>query len=82
MMLVTLLVALCVTINIIASLCVMLNKSFYANVLFSIGFIGLTWHNYEIGQFTQALYFGILEIIAVIGIGFCKKNELRRLVKW
>jgi hypothetical protein len=46
----------------------MLNKPFYSNLIYCIGYPILIWHNMVIGDPTQMNYFILLEIISIIGV--------------
>ena len=54
--------------NIIASYMVMVNKAFYANVIYCFGYLLFIWHNYNSGDSSQMIYFTILEVMSIVGI--------------
>jgi hypothetical protein len=54
--------------NLIASYMVMVNKAFYANVIYCFGYLLFIWHNYSSGDSSQMIYFTILEIMSVVGV--------------
>jgi hypothetical protein len=54
--------------NLIASYMVMVNKAFYANVIYCFGYLLFIWHNYNSGDSSQMIYFTILEIMSVVGV--------------
>lgn len=54
--------------NLIAVYMVMINRAFYANVIYCFGYLLFVWCNYTIGDNTQLFYFTILEIMSIIGV--------------
>jgi di/tricarboxylate transporter len=54
--------------NLIASYMVMVNKAFYANMIYCFGYLLFIWHNYNSGDSSQMIYFTILEIMSIIGV--------------
>lgn len=54
--------------NIIASYMVMVNKAFYANVIYCFGYLLFIWHNYNSGDSSQMIYFTILEVMSIVGV--------------
>jgi hypothetical protein len=54
--------------NLIASYMVMVNKAFYANMIYCFGYLLFIWHNYNLGDSSQMIYFTILEIMSIIGV--------------
>lgn len=54
--------------NILAQFMSSLNKAFYANLIYSIGYIPFIWHNIKIGDPFQIKYFSLLEVLAVSGV--------------
>ena len=54
--------------NLIASYMVMVNKAFYANLIYCFGYLLFIWHNYNSGDSSQVIYFTILEIMSIIGV--------------
>lgn len=46
----------------------MVNKAFYANVIYCFGYLLLIWHNYNSGDNSQMIYFTILEIMSIVGV--------------
>lgn len=54
--------------NLIASYMVMVNKAFYANVIYCFGYLLFIWHNYNSGDSSQMIYFTILEIMSIVGV--------------
>lgn len=46
----------------------MVNKAFYANVIYCFGYLLFIWHNYNSGDSSQMIYFTILEIMSVVGV--------------
>lgn len=56
------------TPNILASLMCMFGLSFYANILFSIGFIPFILLNIKRKDKTHTVYFIIIWIMAIVGV--------------
>ncbi|MGB9928598.1 MAG: hypothetical protein ACPK85_09360 [Methanosarcina sp.] len=54
--------------NLIASYMVMVNKAFYANLIYCFGYLLFIWHNYNSGDSSQMIYFTILEIMSIVGV--------------
>jgi uncharacterized membrane protein len=54
--------------NLIASYMVMVNKAFYANLIYCFGYLLFIWHNYNSGDSSQMIYFTILEVMSIIGV--------------
>ena len=54
--------------NLIASYMVMVNKAFYANMIYCFGYLLFIWHNYNSGDSSQMIYFTILEIMSIVGV--------------
>jgi hypothetical protein len=54
--------------NLIASYMVMVNKAFYANVIYCFGYLLFIWHNYNSGDSLQMIYFTVLEIMSIVGV--------------
>ncbi len=54
--------------NIIASYMVMVNRAFYANVIYCFGYLLFIWHNYNSGDSSQMIYFTILEVMSIVGV--------------
>ncbi|AYK15887.1 hypothetical protein AOB57_012420 [Methanosarcina flavescens] len=54
--------------NLIASYMVMVNKAFYANMIYCFCYLLLIWHNYNSGDSSQMIYFTILEIMSIVGV--------------
>lgn len=54
--------------NIIASYMVIVNKAFYANVVYCFGYLLFIWHNYNSGDSSQMIYFTILEVMSIVGV--------------
>lgn len=54
--------------NLIASYMVMVNKAFYANVIYCFGYLLFIWHNFNSGDSSQVIYFTILEIMSIVGV--------------
>jgi hypothetical protein len=65
--------------NLIASYMVMVNKAFYANVIYCFGYLLFIWHNYNSGDSSQLIYFTILEIMSVVGV-FLYMYSTRKMV--
>lgn len=47
---------------------VMVNKAFYANMIYCFGYLLFIWHNYNSGDSSQMIYFTILEVMSIIGV--------------
>lgn len=47
---------------------VMVNKAFYANVIYCFGYLLFIWHNFNSGDSSQVIYFTILEIMSIVGV--------------
>ena len=69
-----------ITPNLIASYMVMVNKAFYANVIYCFGYLLFIWHNYNSGDSSQMIYFTILEIMSIVGV-FIYFYSIRKTVK-
>ena len=54
--------------NLIASYMVMVNKAFYANMIYCFGYLLFILHNYNSGDSSQMIYFTILEIMSIVGV--------------
>lgn len=54
--------------SVIGTAMVMLDKSFYANLLYCVGNLLLLYHNLQNGDMSQVILFGIYEIMSVIGV--------------
>ncbi len=54
--------------NLIASYMVMVNKAFYANLIYCFGYLLFIWHNYNSGDSSQMIYFTILEVMSIVGV--------------
>jgi hypothetical protein len=54
--------------NLIAAYMVMVNNAFYANLIYCFGYLLFIWHNYEIKDKSQLIYFTILEAMSIIGV--------------
>ena len=54
--------------NLIASYMVMVNKAFYANLIYCFGYLLFIWHNYNSGDSSQMIYFTILEAMSIVGV--------------
>ena len=54
--------------NIIAQLACTMNKAFYSNLFYSVGYLFFIWHNIKIGDPIQTGYFTFMEFAAVSGV--------------
>ena len=56
------------TPNILAQFACMANLAFYANVLYSVGYLPFIWRNYKRGDKFQLNYFSFIWVMAVFGV--------------
>lgn len=54
--------------NLIASYLLMMGNAHKANFVYSFGYILLIWHNLQIEDSSQVVYFVVLEVMAVMGV--------------
>lgn len=54
--------------NILAQFACMVDQAYYANILYSVGYLLFIYHNIKIGDTTQFYYFSILEVMALGGV--------------
>lgn len=64
-----------------ATLMFMLDKSFYGNMIYCVGYPLLIWHNIQIGDNSQISYFSILLVMTIIGVCRHVWRNKKRLTK-
>jgi len=67
--------------NIIAQFFMMINKAYYANIIYIPGYLCMFYHNFQIDDPSQQFYFIFFEISSIIGVIYynyvIRKNVLR-----
>jgi hypothetical protein len=54
--------------NIAATLYLVKEKAYQANLLYFVGYILMIAHNYQNGDTTQIIYFSLLEVLTIVAI--------------
>jgi ABC-type Fe3+-siderophore transport system permease subunit len=71
--------------NLVASGFLTCNKAFMANLIYCFGYLLLIWHNIQIGDSPQMIYFSLLEIMSIVGVFYFlyinRKTLKKRLCK-